>query len=121
MRNFDIQITEGDGINTLQVGTFQNYDEAYIYLHKLMNNEEMLRKLEGLRLFIISEENNGKLMKGRSFADYFEFYDRHFDKIGKLQIDENSLDEPTEFPDPEDMIPEEMDEDEMEDVDNFIF
>ena len=103
VRNFDISTEKGDGIDMMQVRTFLNYDEAYIYLHRLLNNDEMAYKMEGLKCFIISEENLKKLMKGLSFADYFDFYDEHFDRVGSLRISEDeaaSLDEPTELPEP---------------------
>ncbi len=121
VRNFDISTEKGDGIDMMQVRTFLNYDEAYIYLHRLLNNDEMAYKMEGLKCFIISEENLKKLMKGLSFADYFDFYDEHFDRVGSLRISEDeaaSLDEPTELPEPVDE--EELDEEEWED-DNYIF
>ena len=121
VRNFDIAVEKGDGIDMMQVRTFQNYDEAYIYMHRLFNNADMAYKLEGLKCFIISEENLKKLMRGLSFADYFDFYDEHFDRIGSLRINEDepsSLDEPTELPEPADET-EEEDED-LED-DNYIF
>lgn len=120
VRNFDLTMEKGDGIDMMQVRTFLNYDEAYIYLHRLLNNPDMAYKLEGLKCFIISEENLKKLMKGLSFADYFDFYDEHFDRIGSLHINEDepsSLDEPTELPEPAE---EEEDEDDFEE-DNFIF
>ena len=56
-----------------------------------------------------------------SFADYFDFYDEHFDRVGSLRISEDeeaSLDEPTELPEPVDE--EELDEEEWEE-DNYIF
>ena len=121
VRNFDISTEKGDGIDMMQVRTFLNYDEAYIYLHRLLNNDDMAYKMEGLKCFIISEENLKKLMKGLSFADYFDFYDEHFDRVGSLRISEDeaaSLDEPTELPEPVDE--EELDEEEWED-DNYIF
>ncbi len=121
VRNFDISTEKGDGIDMIQVRTFLNYDEAYIYLHRLLNNDDMAYKMEGLKCFIISEENLKKLMKGLSFADYFDFYDEHFDRVGSLRISEDeaaSLDEPTELPEPVDE--EELDEEEWED-DNYIF
>ena len=121
VRNFDISTEKGDGIDMMQVRTFLNYDEAYIYLHRLLNNDDMSYKLQGLKCFIISEENLKKLMKGLSFADYFDFYDEHFDRVGSLRISEDeptSLDEPTELPEP--VEEEELDEEEWED-DNYIF
>lgn len=118
VRNFDVSFQKGDGIDMFQTRTFLNYEEAYIYLHKLMNNKDMARLLQGLKCFIISEDNLKKLQKGLSFADYFDFYDENFDRIGNLQINEDILDEPTELP-----VREEEDEDEDEnfDEDNFIF
>ncbi|MBR1521833.1 MAG: tetratricopeptide repeat protein [Bacteroidaceae bacterium] len=122
VRNFDLTMEKGDGIDMMQVRTFLNYDEAYIYMHRLFNNPDMAYKLQGLKCFIISEENLKKLMKGLSFADYFDFYDEHFDRIGSLRISEDepsSLDEPTELPEPaEDDAAD--DGEEWED-DNFIF
>lgn len=121
VRNFDIASEKGDGIDMMQVRTFLNYDEAYIYMHRLFNNADMAYKLQGLKYFIISEENLKKLMKGLSFADYFDFYDEHFDRVGSLRISEDeeaSLDEPTELPEPVDE--EELDEEEWEE-DNYIF
>ena len=121
VRNFDIASEKGDGIDMMQVRTFLNYDEAYIYMHRLFNNADMAYKLQGLKCFIISEENLKKLMKGLSFADYFDFYDEHFDRVGSLRISEDeeaSLDEPTELPEPVDE--EELEEEEWEE-DNYIF
>jgi hypothetical protein len=124
VRNFDIEMEKTEGISLLKVKTFMNYDEAYIYLHRLINNREMAQKMEGLRMFIISEDNMKKLTRGMSYADYFEFYDEVFDRIGKLQIDEGLLDEPdVEIQDPDDLY--EMDikdiPDEEDDNDNYIF
>ena len=122
VRNFDISTERGDGIDMMQVRTFLNYDEAYIYLHRLLNNPDMAYKLQGLKCFIISEENLRKLMKGLSFADYFDFYDEHFDRVGSLRISDDeptSLDEPTELPEPIDE--DELDEDEDWEDDNYIF
>ncbi len=122
VRNFDLSIESGDGIDMLQVRTFLNYDEAYIYLHRLLNNEEMAYKLQGIKCFIISEENLKKLMRGLSFADYFDFYDEHFDRVGSLRISEDeptSLDEPTELPEP--LEEGDGEEDWADDDDNFIF
>lgn len=124
VRNFDIEMEKSEGISLLKVKTFLNYDEAYIYLHKLTNTPDMVRKLEGLKLFIISEDNLKKINRGLSYADYFEFYEEVFDRIGKLQIDEGLLDEPdVDIHDPDDLYEQEKDwDDDIEDDnDNFIF
>ncbi len=120
VRNFDISIVLGDGIDMLQIRTFLNYEEAYIYLHRLVNNEEMATKLEGLKMFIISEDNLNLLMRGKSFADYFDFYDANFDRIGALDIENSTLDEPEELPEP---VEDDYDEEEeyYEDGDNWLF
>lgn len=120
VRNFDLSFVRGNGIDMLQTRTFLNYDEAYIYLHRLLNDEEMAYKLEGLRLFIISEDNLKRLGRGLSFSDYFDFYNQNFDRHGSLIIEEDeptSLDEPTELPEPV----EEEEEGPEADEDNFIF
>ena len=120
VRNFDLSFERGQGIDMLQTRTFLNYDEAYIYMHRLFNDAEMVYKLEGLKCFIIAEDNLKRLMRGLSFADYFDFYDATFDRIGNLQIQPDqpsSLDEPTELPEPQ----EEEEEEEEEEEDNYIF
>ena len=119
VRNFDIATDKGDGIDMLQVRTFNNYDEAYIYLHRLMNNEEMAYKLGGLKCFIISEDNLKLLMKGFSFADYFEFYDENFDRLGHLQVDDDTLDSTDEIINYDEQEEEYYEEEEEEE--NFIF
>ena len=124
IRYFDLETLRGDGIDLLEVKSFLNYDEAYVYMHKLTNNEEMSKKLEGLKMFIISEDNLKVLMNGKSFEEYFDFYDRHFDRISHLQLDENMLDEPTDLPtqeELEDMQQQGGDDDEGPEEDNFIF
>ena len=124
IRYFDLETLRGDGIDLLEVKSFLNYDEAYVYMHKLTNNEEMVKKLEGLKMFIISEDNLKVLMNGKSFEEYFEFYDRNFDRISHLHLDENMLDEPTDLPtqeELEDMQQQGDDDEEGPEEDNFIF
>ena len=126
VRNFDLSTVRGDGIDMMQVRTFLNFDEAYIYLHRLKNDADMAYKLKGLKLFIISENNLNLLMKGRSFADYFDFYNKHFTAASRLKngLNVNSLDEPNpaDLPTQEE-LQEEQDEveDDEEEEDNYIF
>lgn len=126
VRNFDISIVKGDAVDMCQIRPFRNYDEAYIYFHKLMNDREMKQMLAALKLFIISEDNLDRLKRGRSFADYFDYYKKHFDRIGSLRVDESLLDEPTDIPQAEDIPDEpqntdERGEDDDLEEDNYIF
>lgn len=125
VRNFDLSVVRGDGIDMMQVRTFLNFDEAYVYLHRLNNNADMAYKLKGLKTFVISDKNLGLLMKGRSFADYFDFYDKHFSAASRMKydLDQNTLDEP----DPADLPTQEELQEEQEELDdddaeeNYIF
>lgn len=124
VRNFDMDIEKGDGIDMFQVKGFNNYEEAYVYIHKLHNDPEMLQVMEGLKMFIISEENLKKLMRGLSFQDYFDFYNQNFDPVGKRQVDEEILNQPTDLPSAEDLPDEEqgMDgESAADEEENYIF
>ncbi len=121
IRNFDISFDKGDGIDMLQVRTFNNYDEAYIYLHRLMNDEEMSYKLQGLKCFIISNDNLKLLMKRFSFADYFQFYDDNFDRIGHLQVDEDSLDSTSDLPEDYEGDEEYYDDEYYDEEDGGVF
>lgn len=127
VRNFDISIVPAEGIDMMQVRTFLNYDEAYIYLHRLLNDPDMAYKLQGLRLFIIAEDNLRMLLRGRSFMDYFDFYDQHFDPQPRILLEEPTLlDEPPGgMPSQDDLLDEQYDlqeeEEEWEEEENFIF
>lgn len=126
VRNFDLTVVPAGGIDMLEVRPFNNYEEAYVYLHGLSNDDEMARRMEGLRLFIISERNLDLLLRGKSFADYFDFYDQHYDRVGHLAVDPASLDEPPlpTLEEIEDMPADGQDTDEGEDEgdeEDFIF
>jgi hypothetical protein len=118
VRNFDLSVQAGDGIDMLQIRTFLNFEESYIYLHRLMNDEEMATKLEGLKMFVISEDNLRLLMRGKSFADYFEFYEQNFERVGSLDLDNSTLDEPEELPEP---VDEDEESEYEEEEENWIF
>jgi hypothetical protein len=116
IRNFDIEFERGDGIDMLQVKTFQNLDEAYIYWRQLRNNKSMAYKLKGLKTFIISINNFNLLMKGKSFTEYFKFFDKNLRLKSDEYLDERTLDEPTPIP-----TPEYDDWEDEEDEENYIF
>lgn len=129
VRNFDLNITHDAGVGMLQVRTFQGYEEAYVYTHRLLNDSDMSRKLEGLRTFIISEANLKLLQRGRSFADYFDFYDDNFDPLSRLQLEleRTVLDEPAagDLPTQEELEQQQEEEEQLEseeeEEENYIF
>ena len=100
VRNFDIEFQIGEGIDLLTVRPFLNFDEAFVYLRKLMNDEEMAFKMEGLKYFIVSDHNLKLINRGFSFNDYFEFYDMtytHPEEGEKPNPDDNLLNEPADM------------------------
>lgn len=121
VRNFDMGVEKGEGIDMLQVRTFLNYDEAYIYMRRLLNDDEMAAKLKGLKCFIISEENLAKLKKGLSFMDYFNFFDENMEPGANMNGDGYPFDGPTDFKLQGEEDEEEEEEDYEEYDDDFLF
>ena len=119
VRNFDLSVVHGDGVDMFQVRTFRNFEEAYIYMHRLMNDKDMVAKMEGLKLFVISENNLRLLLKGKSFVDYFEFFDANFKAMLPSNMINSTLDEPEDMPVRTEE--DEEDDDEYEYEDNWIF
>ena len=78
VRNFDIAITEDEGLHIMQVTGFRNYDEALQYTRQLYQQKNIVNRLGKSRTIIISEQNLPLLGKQFSYDDYGEFYDKHF-------------------------------------------
>jgi len=97
VRNFDINIEIGDGIDMLQIRPFLNYTEAFTYQKKLENNEEMAEKLDGLKWFVVSDHNLKLIKRGLSFNDYFDFQTETYTEENQPEYDENLLNEPAEL------------------------
>lgn len=119
VRNFDLNFEQGDGVDMMQVRTFLNFEEAYIYMHRLMSDKDMMAKLEGLKMFVISESNLKLLQNGKSFMDYLEFFDANFNAMLPNDLINSTLDEPEELPVRTEE--EEYDEEEYEEEENWIF
>ena len=119
VRNFDLNFEQGDGVDMMQVRTFLNFEEAYIYMHRLMSDKDMMAKLEGLKMFVISESNLKLLQNGKSFMDYFEFFDANFNAMLPNDLINSTLDEPEELPVRTEE--EEYEEEEYEEEENWIF
>lgn len=105
VRNFDIEITENQGISTMSIMGFLSYDEVHSYAQSLYLDENMSALLKGIRTLLISEDNLKLIGTEFSFDDYKEFYD---DKFAPLDIPEDLIiDEPTDL---EILDPDEVDE-----------
>jgi tetratricopeptide (TPR) repeat protein len=78
VRNFDINVVKGVGINQLQVSGFLSYDEAHAYASQLFRDTLMANQLRPLRNIIISEKNIKMLGVTVSYDEYKAFYDKHF-------------------------------------------
>lgn len=95
VRNFDIELTEDNGISEMIVRGFLSFDEAHAYTQKLYDDPILSKILKKVRVILISEDNLKLLGKAFSFDDYAAFYEKHF---APLQVKPNvRLDEPTEI------------------------
>jgi tetratricopeptide (TPR) repeat protein len=74
VKEFDISQATAAGIGRMVIGSFASIDEAAYYTRRLYADEEMSRKLDGLRAVIISAENYELLNKYYSFDEYEQFY-----------------------------------------------
>ena len=113
VKNFDLSFVNERGVGMLQITSFTNYDEAYLYFHRLYANEYMAERLSGLRAIIISESNYKQLMEKYSFEDYNTFFKEHFMTIPERHLKGHTLDEPLQ-----NLMEEEKDEHKPEENDN---
>ena len=107
VRNFDIVLEENEGLHSMQVTGFRNYDEALQYARQLYQQESIVRRLGNSRSIVISEPNLPLLGKQLSYDDYDAFYKENFAPltISPLPL----LSEPADFKyDPEDVAPAEQ-------------
>jgi hypothetical protein len=123
VRNFEMEMTEDQGLSMMTVKGFQSYDEVHAYAQNLYLDEHMSTVLKGIRTLLISEENLKLLGKEFSFDEYKEFYD---EKFAPLDVPEDlQIDEPTNMeildPDDADAQTEETEEAETEEDDDDDF
>lgn len=78
VRDFDINIEKGDGVDRMQISGFRNYDEALQYARQLLRQKSVVRQMGKARPVIISEENLPLLGTNFSYDEYSEFYTKHF-------------------------------------------
>lgn len=124
VRNFDMEVTQNQGISMLVIKGFTSYDEVHSYAQQLYADNRMNILLEGIRSLLISEENLKMIGTDFSFEDYREFYE---EKFAPLEVPEDlQIDEPTDLEviDPDDYVPGEETEDEegaAEEEDDFPY
>ena len=110
VRNFEINVESGEGINRMVVSGFLSYDEVRQYVRLLYADEQMNAALSGCRHLLISEENLRKLGTSFSYNDYDEFYER---ELAPLDISNEQL-----LSDPETVV-EEPEEDNSNNNENY--
>lgn len=115
VRNFEIEMTEDQGLSMMAIKGFLSYDEVHSYAQHLYADGHMSQVLKGIRSLLISEENLKLIGTEFSFDDYKKFYD---EKFAPLDVPKDlQIDEPTDLKiiDPEE---EEATKEEEEDTDD---
>lgn len=78
VRNFDLTITDAQGMHHLTVGGFRDFDEARQYARVLMRQENIRRVAAKARPLVISKENLDLIGLQYSYNDYDKFYMANF-------------------------------------------
>lgn len=88
VRNFEIAVSEVDGLHRMQVSGFRNYDEVLQYARQLFAQSQLRSLLHGHRTLLISESNLGLIGNPFSYDDYDAFYHKHFAplKVSTFQL-----------------------------------
>ncbi|MDD2798943.1 MAG: tetratricopeptide repeat protein [Bacteroidales bacterium] len=81
IRDFDFDMLPLQGIGMLRVKGFTSFNEVQIYFQRLFGDKGIAQRLPSqLKTVLISEKNFESLLKGRTFAEYFTFFDKNFKK-----------------------------------------
>ncbi len=79
IRDFDMDMFPLQGIGLLRVKGFNTFEEASIYRQRLFGPKGIANRLPSqLKTILISEKNFESLLKGRSFDEYFIFFEKNF-------------------------------------------
>lgn len=78
VRNFDITITDHEGLHHMAVSGFRSHDEARLYARLLMAQEPVRRAAGGARVLVITPANLELIGRSASYNDYDAFYARHY-------------------------------------------
>lgn len=94
VKSFDLEFQTENGIRMLITSEFTNFIEARQYLQLLYSNNEMARKLSGIKAIIISRHNFDLLNKYYSFDDYEQFFKDNFMNLPMPQVEGVTFDVP---------------------------
>ena len=78
VRNFDIEITDVEGLHQMQLSGFRSFDEAYQYARELYEKPAVMQLLGKPRGIIISNSNLELIGTNFTYKDYEDFYAKHF-------------------------------------------
>lgn len=111
VRNFDIAVTDNQGIYHMEINGFRNYDEALQYARQLYN-QNILQRYPGIRTLVISNTNLELIGHPYSYNDYDDFYNKHFVplKISTFRL----------LAEPEEIVTQQGEEPSVEDIDNAL-
>lgn len=79
VRNFDIEIVDLEGLHQMQISGFRSFDEAYQYARQLVATQSVVAQMDKSTHTVIISDKNLELIGSRfSYADYEDFYAKHF-------------------------------------------
>lgn len=79
IRDFDFDMLPLQGIGLLRVKGFASLSEVLIYRQRLFGEKGIANRLPAqLKTVLISEKNFESLLKGRTFDEYFTFFEKNF-------------------------------------------
>ena len=62
----------------MQIGGFNNFDEALLYARKIRQQRDIIRLLSKAHIYVISNKNAELLHSGLGYEAYEKFYNKHF-------------------------------------------
>ncbi len=82
VRNFDVEIVDEEGMRVMKVSGFRNFDETYQYTKQLFASEAIKQLTHGKVIpILISDKNKELIGKPFTYADYADFYAKHFSAV----------------------------------------
>jgi len=81
VRNFDIEISEIEGLHQMQLSGFRSFDEAYQYARELYNTPSVMQQIGKPHGIIISDANLQLIGTTFTYKDYEDFYAKHFSPL----------------------------------------